>query len=77
MGLRPKNTVLLSESMQSITAVDLSTDHKPDNPLEKQRIEQAGGCVDHRGRCSDKQGFSSIAVSRAIGDLNYKNNPNL
>jgi serine/threonine protein phosphatase PrpC len=47
-------------------AVALSTDHKPDDPLEQARIEAAGGFV-RAGRCC-----SNLNLSRAIGDLTYK-----
>lgn len=48
-------------------AKDLSHDHKPDNPGEKRRVERAGGHVEE-GRVS-----GVIAISRAIGDWEYKN----
>ena len=47
-------------------AKDLSHDHKPDNPNEKRRVERAGGVVDD-GRVN-----GVIAISRAIGDWEYK-----
>ena len=47
--------------------IELSHDHKPDNEGEMQRIKANGGFVDD-GRV---QGI--IAVSRAIGDWEYKN----
>lgn len=46
---------------------ELSYDHKPDNDGELKRIKAAGGFVDD-GRVS-----GIIAVSRAIGDWEYKN----
>lgn len=46
---------------------ELSHDHKPDDAGEMKRIKAAGGFVDD-GRV---QGI--IAVSRAIGDWEYKN----
>lgn len=46
--------------------VDLSEDHKPDNAGEKARIEKAGGFVEE----SRVKGV--LALSRAIGDLEYK-----
>ena len=46
---------------------ELSHDHKPDEPGELKRIKAGGGFVDD-GRV---QGI--IAVSRAIGDWEYKN----
>lgn len=48
-------------------AKDLSTDHKPDLPNEKRRVQRAGGFVEE-GRVN-----GIIAISRAIGDWEYKN----
>lgn len=51
----------------------LSEDHKPYNPLERARIEKAGGYVNYDRVDGD------LAVSRALGDFQYKrkddNNP--
>jgi serine/threonine protein phosphatase PrpC len=47
--------------------IELSYDHKPDNEIEMARVKAAGGFVED-GRV---QGV--IAVSRAIGDWEYKN----
>ncbi|XP_062341856.1 protein phosphatase, Mg2+/Mn2+ dependent, 1Nb (putative) isoform X2 [Osmerus eperlanus] len=41
-------------------------DHKPFSPLERERIESAGGSV------SLQRINGSLAVSRALGDFNYK-----
>lgn len=49
------------------TVVALSEDHKPSNPGEKTRIEEAGGCVTMR------RVNGELAVSRALGDYTYKN----
>jgi protein phosphatase 2C family protein 2/3 len=48
-------------------AKDLSMDHKPDVPAEKRRVQRAGGFVEE-GRVN-----GIIAISRAIGDWEYKN----
>lgn len=49
------------------TAKDLSIDHKPDMPVEKRRVERGGGFVEE-GRVN-----GIIAISRALGDWEYKN----
>ncbi|KAH1431387.1 hypothetical protein KXX32_003184 [Aspergillus fumigatus] len=48
----------------------LSKSHKPDTPDEKSRIEDAGGAVNTR-RGTARLG--SLNMSRALGDLQYKN----
>ena len=48
-------------------AKNLSTDHKPDMIAEKRRIERGGGFVEE-GRVN-----GIIAISRALGDWEYKN----
>lgn len=47
-------------------AVDLSKDHKPDNPGERSRIVKSGGEV-IEGRVN-----GMLALSRAFGDFDYK-----
>jgi serine/threonine protein phosphatase PrpC len=49
--------------------VPLSEDHKPDDPIEKKRIYNANGFVED-GRVN-----GMLALSRALGDFEYKNNP--
>ncbi|XP_052275154.1 protein phosphatase 1B-like isoform X2 [Dreissena polymorpha] len=44
-----------------------TTDHKPINPGEKERIQKAGGSV------MIQRVNGSLAVSRALGDFEYKN----
>jgi len=52
-------------------AIDMTTDHKPDLPLEKERIQRAGGTVEE-GRV-----MGNLNLSRSIGDLEYKRNNGL
>jgi serine/threonine protein phosphatase PrpC len=49
--------------------VEMSTDHKPDDPEERKRIYNANGFVED-GRVN-----GMLALSRALGDFEYKNNP--
>lgn len=56
---------------QGLSVYDLSDDHKPENEEEEQRIIKARGNVDN-GRVNGE-----LALSRAIGDMHYKRNPNL
>lgn len=51
--------------------VPLSQDHKPDVETERSRIHAAGGYVSE-GRVND-----NLNLTRAIGDLEYKKNPQL
>lgn len=45
-------------------AVEVSIEHRPDSPTERQRIEAAGGFVDCDGYLN-----GDLGVSRAIGDF--------
>jgi len=56
---------VLSKSKQ---ACDMSKDHKPDDELERKRIYAANGFVED-GRVN-----GMLALSRALGDFEYKNN---
>ncbi|XP_053210593.1 probable protein phosphatase CG10417 isoform X2 [Panonychus citri] len=53
-------------------ALDMSLDHKPEDTIEKKRIEAAGGIVNSDGRVN-----GGLNLSRAIGDHAYKNNSEL
>jgi len=53
----------------SKTIEELSEDHKPENFLEKQRIEAAGGFVE------ENRVNGSLNLSRSMGDFEYKSNP--
>lgn len=50
--------------------VALSDDHKPDNALEKARIESCGGFVD------ENRVNGSLNLSRSFGDFEYKSTAN-
>ncbi|RCI01490.1 Protein phosphatase 2C 2 [Rhizopus stolonifer] len=52
-------------------AIALSQDHKPNNPKETERIQKAGGHVEF-GRVN-----GNLALSRALGDFEFKNASNL
>ena len=60
-------TVLASRG----TAKDLSVDHKPDDPAELRRIENSGNYVTE-GRINGR-----LALSRSLGDFEYKGNTDL
>mmetsp|Transcript_11677 Transcript_11677/g.26703 ORF Transcript_11677/g.26703 Transcript_11677/m.26703 type:complete len:720 (+) Transcript_11677:24-2183(+) len=49
----------------------MSNDHKPDNPEETERIQEAGGTT-FAGRVNGR-----LAVSRALGDFQFKQNKDL
>ena len=57
--------------MTGNTTVGLSEDHKPDNDEEKNRIESAKHFVE------DSRVDGNLALSRAFGDFQYKDQPNL
>jgi len=52
-------------------AVEMSLDHKPDLPVERERIYSAGGYI------QDGRVKGSLNLSRAIGDLEFKANHEL
>ena len=56
-------------------AVELSRDHKPESPRERNRIENAGGRVSIVGPCH-RVDFG-LNLSRALGDFLYKRNTDL
>lgn len=53
-------------------AKDLSVDHKPEEEVEKTRIEKAGGRISKEGRVN-----GGLNLSRALGDHQYKVNTEL
>eukprot|EP00929_Paragymnodinium_shiwhaense_P083798 TRINITY_DN44768_c0_g1_i1.p1 TRINITY_DN44768_c0_g1~~TRINITY_DN44768_c0_g1_i1.p1 ORF type:complete len:475 (-),score=102.41 TRINITY_DN44768_c0_g1_i1:75-1499(-) len=56
-------------------ALALSEDHKPENPKERHRIQQAGGRVVKCGSCHRVDG--NLNLSRALGDFYLKANHEL
>eukprot|EP00930_Biecheleria_cincta_P003408 TRINITY_DN104342_c0_g1_i1.p1 TRINITY_DN104342_c0_g1~~TRINITY_DN104342_c0_g1_i1.p1 ORF type:complete len:426 (+),score=64.96 TRINITY_DN104342_c0_g1_i1:107-1279(+) len=60
-------------------AVPLSEDHKPNDPAERRRIEEAGGTVEkiERGVMTTYRVNGNLSLSRAIGDLQYKSRKDL
>ncbi len=56
---------------KSKRVIELSQDHKPDNPGEKARIEKAGGFVE------ENRVKGVLNLSRSMGDLEYKQDPKL
>lgn len=72
----PTHFPLLASQVKKgkIEALDLSNDHKPDLPLERKRIEAAGGVVSAagpRGLPPSRvwvNGRVGLAMSRSLGD---------
>ncbi|CAE7666647.1 ppm-1.G, partial [Symbiodinium pilosum] len=56
-------------------AIALSEDHKPENPIERNRIRAAGGQVVKIGPCHRVDG--NLNLSRAFGDFTYKSTASL
>jgi serine/threonine protein phosphatase PrpC len=52
-------------------AIEMSRDHKPELPSERERIYRAGGFVE------DGRVMGNLNLSRSIGDLEYKKNTRL
>ena len=63
--------ILLSTSTSPSTVLSLTSDHKADRPDEVERIRAAGGFVVH------KRVMGELAVSRAIGDVDFKKQSSL
>ena len=51
--------------------IQLSKDHKPEDPIETERILNSGAKID-KGRIN-----SHLNLSRSLGDLHYKRNKDL
>jgi protein phosphatase 1G len=63
--------VLAKKVGDKVVAIDMSVDHKPDNFEERARIEKAGGFVE------DNRVKGILNLSRSLGDLEYKSDPNI
>jgi serine/threonine protein phosphatase PrpC len=50
-------------------AIGLSEDHKPDSPIEEERIKKAGGVIS-MGRVN-----GGLNLTRSFGDFDYKRKP--
>lgn len=60
-------------------AIDMSEDHKPNLPAERERINRAGGAigVQRIGNITQYRVNGGLNLSRSIGDFAYKSNENL
>ena len=67
MNVGDSRGILVSNEGRILLA---TKDHKPSDQAERQRIQEAGGTV------LIQRVNGSLAVSRALGDFEYKNNPN-
>ncbi|XP_057517560.1 uncharacterized protein LOC130798539 isoform X2 [Amaranthus tricolor] len=63
--------IVASNGLKHLIVKELTRDHRPDRDDEKFRVENAGGCVIEWSGVSRVNG--RLAVSRAIGDIAYKN----
>ncbi|XP_065350798.1 uncharacterized protein LOC135946498 [Cloeon dipterum] len=61
-----------TENGHEMKVIELSNDHKPELPEEKERIENAGGVVDDDGRVD-----GGLNLSRAFGDFVFKSNKDM
>lgn len=65
--------ILARKRDRKFLVTDLTEDHKPNLPAEKERIEKAGGTVAFDGhfnyRIFTKDGQGGLNMSRALGDL--------
>lgn len=52
-------------------AVEMSKDHKPEDQIEIDRIEKAGSVI------TDGRVDGNLNLTRSLGDLKYKQKPNL
>lgn len=64
--------IVLASGESSPKAADLSRDHTPTLPEERQRVGRAGGFVNNEGRIN-----GNLNLSRALGDLIYKKDKRL
>lgn len=78
VGLIVRNTLYVANAGDSRCilsrdgrCVELSYDHKPELPQERDRILKAGGVVE------DGRVMGNLNLSRSIGDLDYKKNKSI
>mgnify|MGYP005855579731 CR=1 FL=1 len=50
--------------------IALSEDHKPNDPIEKERVERYGGTVDLVGKTYRIN--QDLSVARGFGDIQFK-----
>jgi serine/threonine protein phosphatase PrpC len=80
-SLKPEESKALcvEENDRQWVAIPITRDHKPDDPIEKQRILERGGRIDsYKGKFGEnvgpmrvwlrKESYPGLAMSRSIGD---------
>jgi serine/threonine protein phosphatase PrpC len=80
-SLKPEESKALcvEENDRQWLAIPITRDHKPDDPIEKQRILERGGRIDsYKGKFGEnvgpmrvwlrKESYPGLAMSRSIGD---------
>jgi len=79
LKLEESKALCVEENDRQWVAIPITRDHKPDDPIEKQRILDRGGRIDsYKGKFGEnvgpmrvwlrKESYPGLAMSRSIGD---------